>query len=407
MQKVTGNCGKCGICLTVCPVFKVLKEEQASPRARIQLIKAYEEKKLPSSPLLKDLISKCLMCGSCAAICPSGVDHYSKFMNMRSELIDTHGDRVEIRGLVYLLAKEQRLRMAMGMARVGQSLVPDYIQRKFTLGNIKVENYPKLNRKTFRSSVAEELPPEGKERGTVLYFTGCATHHIYGETGFATIRLLSRMGYRVIIPRKQTCCSIPMLYHGGVEQARTNIETNVDCFDRENVEAIIVDCPTCGSALKKEFPVMMRRFGQDDAAACRVAAKTMDLMSFVYEHLDQLKFKESDVENFESVTYHVPCHLKNTFVSAERVLQKIPGIQYVQAVDSTDCCGGGGTFFYEYPEVSAKMASAKIENARKTGASVWLTDCPVCRINLEGQLTDDDTIAMKHPATYLESLLLK
>ncbi len=407
MQKVTGNCGKCGICLTVCPVFKVLKEEQASPRARIQLIKAYEEKNLPSSPLLKDLISKCLMCGSCAAICPSGVDHYSQFMNMRSELIDKHGDKVEIRGLVYLLAKEQRLRLAMGMARVGQSLVPEYFQRKYALGNIKIEKYPKLNRKVFRSSVPEELPPEGEELGTVLYFTGCATHHIYDETGFATISLLSRMGYRVIIPQKQKCCSIPMLYHGGVEQARTNIETNVGCFDREDVEAIIVDCPTCGSALRKEFPVMMRRFGQDDAAAVRIAAKTMDLMSFIYERIDLLKFNEKDTKSQEVVTYHVPCHLKNTFVSAERVLQEIPGIHYVRAADSTDCCGGGGTFFYEYPEVSAKMVSGKIDNARKTGAGIWLTDCPVCRINLEGQLTEGDRIVMKHPATYLESLLQK
>jgi glycolate oxidase iron-sulfur subunit len=407
MLKATGNCGKCGICLTVCPVYKVLKEEQASPRARIQLIKAYEEQRLPSSPLLKDLISKCLMCGSCAAICPSGVDHYSQFMNMRSELIDTHGDRVEIRGLVYLLAKEQRLRLAMGMARVGQSLVPDYFQRKYTLGNIKVNNYPKLNKKAFRSSVAEDLPPEGEERGTVLYFTGCATNHIYEETGFSTVYLLRRMGYRVIIPQKQKCCSIPMLYHGGVEQARVNIETNVGCFDREDVEAIIVDCPTCGSALKKEFPAMMRRIGQDDAAACRVAAKTTDLMSFIYERLDLLKLNERAGEDVESVTYHVPCHLKNTFVSAERVLQEIPGINYVQAPDSTDCCGGGGTFFYEYPEVSAKMASGKIANARRTGASTWLTDCPVCRINLEGQFSEDDTLVMKHPATYLESLLQK
>ena len=152
---------------------------------------------------------------------------------------------------------------------------------------------------------------------------------------------------------------------------------------------------------------MMRRFGQDDAAACRVAAKTTDLMSFIYKHMDLLKFNEKDVKSPESVTYHVPCHLKNTFVSAERLLQQLPGIHYVQAADSTDCCGGGGTFFYEYPELSAKMASGKIENARKTGASIWLTDCPVCRINLEGQLEKGDTIVMKHPATYLESLLQK
>ncbi|MBU0972093.1 MAG: (Fe-S)-binding protein, partial [Proteobacteria bacterium] len=58
------NCGKCGLCLGACPVYKVLKEEQASPRARLQLIKAFENSTLEASPLLKELISKCLMCGS-------------------------------------------------------------------------------------------------------------------------------------------------------------------------------------------------------------------------------------------------------------------------------------------------------------------------------------------------------
>ncbi len=407
MLKTTGNCGKCGICLSVCPVFKVLKEEEASPRARIQLIRAYEEKRLPSSPLLKELISKCLMCGSCAAACPSGVDHYAKFMQMRSELIDTHGDRVEIRGLVYLLAKEQRLRFSMGMARVGQAVLPDFVGKKYKLGNIAIPDYPKLNKKPFRSAIPEESVPKGEERGTVLYFTGCATNYIFDQTGFATINLLTQMGYRVITPKKQKCCSIPMLYHGGVKEAQTNIENNVALFDQESIEAVIVDCPTCGSALKKEFPAMMRKFGLDADGADRIAAKTHDLMSFIYEHLELLDFEDAPPSIETQVTYHLPCHLKNSFVSAERVLQEISVIDYIPAANSTDCCGGGGTFFYEYPEVSKKMASAKIESARQTGATLWLTDCPICKINLEGQLDENDTLEMMHPAVYLDSLLKK
>lgn len=406
MIQTAGNCGKCGICLAVCPVFKVLKEEHASPRARIQLIKAFKADRLPSSPLLKELISKCLMCGSCTANCPSGVDHYAQFMEMRSRLIEKQGDRLEIRGLVYLLAREQRLRLAMGMARLGQGIVPKLFQKKYRLGNIPVQNYPRLNRRPFRSTVEEEIAPEGEERGTVLYFTGCATNYIFAETGVSTLRVLSRMGYRVIIPKQQACCSIPMLFHGGVEEARANIVTNVECLRREDVGAVIVDCPTCGSALKKEFPAMMRKFGLDDTAALAIAARTVDLMSFIHDHLELLDFTGRQPAQREKVSYHLPCHLKNTFVSAERVLRNIPEIAYVQTVDRGDCCGGGGTFFYEYPEVSGAMAAAKIENVRGTGASVWLTDCPVCRINLAGQLNKEDGITMMHPVSYLAKMLV-
>ncbi len=400
-----GNCGKCGICLAVCPVYKVLKEEQASPRARIRLIKAFREGRLASSPLLKELVSRCLMCGSCAANCPSGVDHYSQFMEMRAQLIEELGDRPEIRGLVYLLAKEQRLRLAMGAARMGQSVLPEGLQKKYKLGNIPVKNYPRLNRRPFRAAVDEEIAPPGEERGTVLYFTGCATNYIFEETGFAVVKLLGRLGYRVIIPGRQTCCSIPMLFHGGVEQARANIMANIECLQHQQAVAVLVDCPTCGSALRQEFPAMMRRFGLDDGPAEAIAAKTRDVMSFVHEHLDQLEFRKNEAGAPLKVSYHLPCHLKNSGCSSERTLERIAAIDYRPTADCGECCGGGGTFFYEYPEVSGRMAAAKIASFRRTGAALWLTDCPVCRINLAGQLDEEDDIVMMHPVTLLAGLL--
>jgi glycolate oxidase iron-sulfur subunit len=400
------KCGKCGLCLAVCPVHRLLMEEQASPRARIQLIENYKRKKLPSSPYLKELINKCLMCGSCAANCPSGVDHYSQFMEMRQQMAKEHGDRLEIKSLVYLLAKEQRLRLAVGMAKLGRSIVPEIFQKKYRLGNIPIHNFPQLNKKPFRSTIPEEIPAKGKERGIVLYFTGCATNYIYDETGHATLELLTTMGYRVRIPRQQTCCSIPMLYHGGIEEARKNIEQNLQCFDEDDVAAIIVDCPTCGSALKKEFPSMMKKWDKDSGPAEAIGAKVTDLMSFIYDRRDSLRIDEQKAAAAGPVTYHAPCHLKNCFVPADRLLRDLPFIDFIEADDALDCCGGGGTFFYEYPEISTQMASKKIAGAKKTGASLWLTDCPVCRINLSGRLTAEDNIDMLHPARYL-ALILK
>ncbi len=86
------NCGKCGLCLSVCPVYKVLKQEQASPRARLQLIKAYEKKDLSASPLLKDLVSQCLMCGACKvfkdSVLGSGEFQQAKAASLISLLIN-------------------------------------------------------------------------------------------------------------------------------------------------------------------------------------------------------------------------------------------------------------------------------------------------------------------------------
>ncbi|MEX1315331.1 MAG: (Fe-S)-binding protein, partial [Desulfotignum sp.] len=139
------NCGKCGLCLSVCPVYQVLKQEQASPRARLQLIKAFEKKDLSASPLLKDLVSQCLMCGACKVACPSGINHYAKFMEMRQKMAESQPDPPAIRSLVYLLAKEYRLGMGAGLARFGQRLTPKFLADKYRIGNIPVRRFPKMN----------------------------------------------------------------------------------------------------------------------------------------------------------------------------------------------------------------------------------------------------------------------
>ncbi len=398
-----GQCGRCGICLSVCPVYKVLMEEHISPRARIQMIEAHTEGRLPSSKVLKELVNKCLMCGSCVAHCPSGVDHPSMFMHMREELSKEHGDRIEIRSMVYLLAKEQRLKHAASLANRAQKIIPGSLKKKCTLGTIPADRIPELNKKPFRSTLERTMEPKGAIRGTVVYFTGCATNFIFEKVGQATVGLLTRMGYRVVIPKEQTCCSIPMLYHGAVDQAQKNVEKNVACLLVPEADFILVDCPTCGSALQKEYPLLAERYGLDAQRVQELAQKVVDVVSFLRDHagLPELQSAEHPV----AVTYHAPCHLKNVFgSSSESVLEQVQELDYRPSGDARECCGGGGTFCYEYPEVSAKMSLAKAANARKTGAQYWLTDCPVCRINLEGQLEDEDRLQLLHPVEVLYAL---
>jgi len=392
------NCGKCGLCLSVCPVYKVLTQEHDSPRARLQLIKYYKNKKLISSSGLKQIISKCLMCGSCAAICPSGINHYSQFMEMRTQMRKDHGEKPAIKSLIYLLANEYRIKFAAGFAKFSQRIIPQNFIQKYNLGNIPLKRFPRLNKKPFRQAVPEIILPGKNMRGTVLYFTGCATNYIFDETGFSTIKILKQMGYKVIIPEKQTCCGIPMLFHGAGDQAKKNVLTNIECLTQNDIKAIIVDCPTCGTALKNEYPALLKKFNPGDTAAIEISAKVIDIMSFILQESGHGDLSV-DVDKIK-VTYHLPCHLKNSFQasnSTEKVLNNLSRVEYTRAVDVDECCGGGGTFFYEYPEISKKMVDEKIKNAKSTGAQVWLTDCPVCRINLSGNLKETDNITVKHP----------
>ena len=100
--------------------------------------------------------------------------------------------------------------------------------------------------------------------------------------------------------------------------------------------------------------------------------------------------------------YHAPCHSRNSFNSHDKIrqmLRELPGIDYIPLPSEADCCGGGGTFFYEHPDLAREMMGKKLAQARAAMASLWLTDCPVCRINISGSLTPSDDMEVCHPVT--------
>ncbi|MFA5906600.1 MAG: (Fe-S)-binding protein [Desulfobacula sp.] len=132
-----------------------------------------------------------------------------------------------------------------------------------------------------------------------------------------------------------------------------------------------------------------------------------DILSFINQHVDLLQFNP-DVTKKIPVTYHAPCHTRNTFKShtiAEKLLLNLPTVIYKQTPDVDQCCGGGGTFFYEYPEVSKKMVDKKIESAKAIQVTHWLTDCPVCRMNLAGNTDKSDGLTVLHPVTLIYKAL--
>lgn len=398
------NCGKCGLCLTSCPVYRQLKEEQASPRARMQLIKAHEKKNLSSSPYLKEIMSKCLMCGACSANCPSGIDHYSAFMKMREKMARDHGEPVAIKSLIYLLSKDLRTRLGSKIARTGRKMLTARLAKSLKLGSIPLEKFPEINQKPLRDTIGLTALPIGPKKGTVAYFTGCASNYLFEDTGLSVVGILTHMGYEVILPKNQTCCSIPLLFHGAADKARHNIDKNIQAFKTLDVQAVITDCSTCKEAFTKVYPSLFQDRSDTLDTILPISQKTTDILTFVHQHINEIDFKDSSEKTV--VTYHAPCHSRNgSTIShiATELIEQIPSVTYKETPDMQECCGGGGTFFYEYPDISKKMVENKIQSARTVGAQKWLTDCPVCRLNLAGNLKGEDNLDVLHPITLIYS----
>jgi len=114
--------------------------------------------------------------------------------------------------------------------------------------------------------------------------------------------------------------------------------------------------------------------------------KVVDFSTFVTTVLD---ISADDFQKDGSATaYHAPCHLcRGLNVTEEpRRLIETAGMRYIPSPDEEVCCGFGGSYSVDFPEISAEILKQKLDSVEKSGAELLVTDCPGCVLQLRGRM---------------------
>ncbi len=72
------KCIKCGMCKNLCPVFKILREENVSPRGKSIIL---------SNNILDEVIFKCNLCKACEEKCPLNLKICDKIVKAREAMV--------------------------------------------------------------------------------------------------------------------------------------------------------------------------------------------------------------------------------------------------------------------------------------------------------------------------------
>lgn len=402
LREEVHKCNKCGACLSSCQVYKQLNYESGSPRGKVQLIKKILAGQLEPSENFNKILFTCLLCESCTVTCPSGLKVDRLMKAMRAELVQTFGQSWQKQGIFKLLASNRLLSLSMFLGRTLETPLRSLMPKDAAVGTLSLASLPSLNPIQLRDQFPEVMPSAGT-KGRVLYFTGCATNYLYESVGQAVIKILNRIGVEVIIPKDQMCCSLPIFLSGARDQAANNIRRNIALFNRADVDAVIVDCATCGAALKNDYVHILEELGEDAAPARSMAARVRDIS----EYLQGFDLKAFLSPLNERVTYHDPCHLLRSQRIKDQpraLLKQIPGLEFVEMAGADACCGGGGSFQLQHAEIARGITSKKIAAIRKTGAGIVASGCSGCRLQIRGNL-DDAPIQVLHPVELLARAL--
>ncbi|MBI5590225.1 MAG: (Fe-S)-binding protein [Deltaproteobacteria bacterium] len=380
------NCMRCGMCLPACPTYKETFLETASPRGRVALVRKLQEGELDQSERLLEYLSLCIDCQACASACPCGVNAGELVAEFTCER--KAGNRLgfmEDIVLRKLLPHPERLEASMAPIRLYQRIGLQKLVR--TLGVLKM--FPKplermegllpdLPERPLRRVIKEDMPARGETRGTIGFFLGCVMSLIFSDASRATIKLLSLLGYRVITPRNQVCCGAPNMLAGDLAGLKEAARKNVDIFGGLDLDFIVTDCGGCGAELKK--------YGHhlDDASVASFSGKVRDISQVLAMHADALELLLKPLPL--KVTYHDPCHIahcQGIRREPRDLLKLVPGLEYMELENADACCGGGGTYTIEKPEMADLILRRKLDTIRATGADVVVTGNPGCLLQLK------------------------
>lgn len=409
-------CMKCGFCQAFCPMYMTTKIEGDLTRGKIALLENLAHRLIEDPEAVNEKLSRCLLCGSCQASCPSGVKTNEIFFEARAIVAGYLGLSAAKKAAFRLLLPNPRLfGTLMKLTAPIQKLLfkeEKNIQHTVCAPLLKPmlgdRHMPRMADKPLHSSVGELNTPAGKSRIKVAFFPGCVCDKIYTNVAEACLKVFDYHEVGVYLSDNFSCCGMPALASGDRQGFEDMVRHNVDILRHQQFDYIVTPCSSCTVSIGEHW----LQYGQNLPPQYRdainaLSPKAIDINAFL---VDVLHVSPRTPGRGETrVTYHESCHLQKSLgVSRQprELIRMNPDYTLVEMAEANRCCGCGGSFTLTHYPLSLQMGQRKRDNVVASGAGVVATGCPACMMQLTDMLArNNDSVQVKHTIEiYAESL---
>jgi len=397
------RCIRCGACANVCPIYKLVGGHNYGHVyiGAIGLVLTYFYHGWKNA---RTLVKNCLNCQACKSVCPAGIDLPHLIKEVYRTVLNVEGKK-PLKNLLLKKALENRRLFHFLLRRASFAQKPvvegEYLRHLPFLFSEehRFRRLPAIAKVPLRDMWQNINRQVDSPRCRVALFGGCLTDFVYPEQGQALLALCRNHDVQLDYPMDQTCCGLPAQMMGERETAREVAVQNIKAIDPAEYDYILTLCASCGSHMKENY---WKLLSEEPALAVKVSQlkdKVIDFSSFM------IKVLKAGPEEFRGaggkVAYHSPCHLcRGLGVTKEpRELLSKAGLEYVATKGEDVCCGFGGSYSFDFPEISAELLKRKLDNVEAAGAESLVTDCPGCVLQLRGGMEKrGGKIKVKHIA---------
>ncbi|MBK6760720.1 MAG: 4Fe-4S dicluster domain-containing protein [Ignavibacteria bacterium] len=367
------TCTHCGRCTSVCPANQTGKvldprgiivaiHDRTVDKAPLILKKeaggelspdeqAVWDKKLIGDYVDPDALWACTTCGACMQECPVNIEHVPAIVGMRRSMV-----------------------MMESQFNDESALLPDIY------GNMETNSVPwggfgQADRANWAEGMGIKTAAEDPSM-EVLFWVGCAGS--YDERAkkttkaFAELMQIAGVDFR-ILGTEENCTGDVARRTGNEYLADMLTKTNVETFQRYDVQKIVATCPHCFNTLKNEYP----QFG--------FSAEILHHTQFIQELIETGRLViDRTKASAEAVTYHDSCYLgryNDEYEAPRATLENVPGLTVLEPARSKDrglCCGAGGGRMFMEEHVGDRVNEVRTNELLGTGAQTIAVNCPFC-----------------------------
>jgi len=344
--------------------------------------------------------SLCLSCNACETVCPVEIPLPRQILDVRAMVDDAFGIRQPKATILSLYARPKISSLGLKMARRAQRLA----MRERTL--FRVRNAPIVRSQTrWRSlpllatrplservksgrvnAAHRAVVPNGLEGKRVAIFPGCMTENLYPAQGDAIVRVLRDLGASVVYPEKLHCCGLPALNSGDVRHGTWMAKQTIKALEAVQADYIVSGSASCVATLTQDYLHVFRHDPSWQERAAAIGRNVIDFTSLINDVADLPAGSLAHVEP-RVIAYHDSCQGLNALnlrAAPRRILHDVLGHDVRDLRESRLCCGFGGSFSFEYPEISERLMTRKLDDVADTGAIEVVTDNQGCILQLRG-----------------------
>jgi Fe-S oxidoreductase len=325
------------MCRFACPVAEATGKESATPWALMGLANYVRKGQLALTPEVTRAFYDCTNCLLCRAYC-------------------LHENDVP-----------SALRAARALA-VREGQVPEAVAKAAERFRRVGSMFPGSDREELVKALGDRIHPASRTALLVSCLRSGENHDAARETASA----LARSGAACALPDPSvTCCGAPLLDLGYEEEFAAQAKKNAEALAR--FDCVICDTSVCARTLEREYA----------AVGVGLHPRVEDLVTALARAVEEGRLRI--VRKFpQRAVYHDPCHLGRHAgvydpprALAAALFEKPVG-EFPWSRERAFCCGGSGGLAFVDPATTARMAQARVDQAKEGDFDLIVTASEEC-----------------------------